>query len=83
MDAYGGDRVSTGWLVMWECMCSDVCDEAADIPTTCPGHGRQRVMPPWRRPDKPMVRGHRCFRNCPTTPTPARTRDAAEIEEPK
>lgn len=39
------DRVDA-YLVMWECLCSDVATKAADLPKVCPGHGRKQISKP-------------------------------------
>lgn len=37
---------TTAWLVMWECLCSDVQTSKAALPKVCPGHGRGQVEKP-------------------------------------
>lgn len=34
------------YLVMWECLCSDVRTTSAALPTVCPGHGRKQISSP-------------------------------------
>lgn len=34
------------WLVMWECHCSDVQVDRADLPARCPGHDRAQLEKP-------------------------------------
>lgn len=36
------------YVVMWECLCSDVALKATDLGLVCPGHGRKRISKPER-----------------------------------
>lgn len=54
------DKV-TAWLVMWACLCSDVQVKRADLPKTCPGHGREQVAKPEQLDALPQYVGvHEC-----------------------
>lgn len=70
---------ATGHVAVWVCLCSDAGDDFSDLPTTCPGHGSERIGEPVaNRLPGGVASGHHCWeRRCPPERVPDPRADVA------
>lgn len=64
----------TGWVQIYDCLCSDSANDETALPAACPGHGFPRNQPV-RAPGQVPERHECAGRICHTTTTATYTAD--------